>query len=200
MKNIFSLVVLVSLACLCLGVDQVEAQAGVAISPGIIRVDEPLLPGAYYNLPSLQVINTGEEASDYQVEIAKVAGLKELSPPAEFISFSPKSFHLEPGASQSISLGLNLPVKAKPGDYLAYIEAHPVSPDREGVSVGIAVASKVYFTIKPANIVVAVFTAITSFFVTRAPISYIVLGIVLLGIAIFFLRKYLKFELKIGRK
>ena len=200
MKNVFSLIILASLVFLCLGVGQTEAQVGVAISPGIIRVDEPLFPGAYYNLPSLQVINSGKEASDYGVELAKVAGLKELSPPVEFIDFNPKSFRLEPGASQTVSLGLSLPVKAKPGDYLAYIEAHPVSPDKEGVSIGIASAAKVYFTVKPANIFVAVFTAITSFFTTRAPISYIILGLVILGVVIFFLQRHFKFDLKIGRK
>lgn len=206
MKNIFSLIILASLTFFCLGIGQIEAQrAGVAISPGTIRVEEPLFPGAYYNLPSLRVTNTGEEASNYKVGLAKVAGLEKLSPPllsppADYIDFRPQSFHLESGDSQTVSLGLSLPVKAKPGDYLAYVEAYPVAPEGKGVSIGISVASKVHFTVKPANIIVAIYTAIISFFSTRAPISYIILGIVILGIVVFFLWRYIKFDFKVSRK
>lgn len=200
MKNVFALAaILVSLISLCLGAVQVQAQPGVGIMPGVIRVDEPLLPGGYYNVPSLQVVNTGQEASDYEVELARMAQQEELQAPPEFISFSPKSFHLEPGASQVVSLSLDIPVKAKPGDYLAYIEAHPVA-HAGGTSIGIAVATKLFFTIKPANIVVGVFAAISSFFSIRAPISYIVLGAVLLGIVVFFLRRRIRFEVKMERK
>ncbi|MCK4388141.1 MAG: hypothetical protein KAW00_05150 [Dehalococcoidia bacterium] len=200
MKKLLSLaVILMSIGLLCLGTVQVQAQVGVGIMPGIIRVDEPLLPGGHYKLPSLQVVNTGQEASEYEVELARMAEQKELQPPPEFISFSPKSFYLEPGANQVVSLSLAIPVKAKPGDYLAYIEAHPVSPGN-GMTIGIAAATKLFFTIKPANIVVGIFAAISSFFSTRAPISYIVLGVVALGIAVFFLRRRISFEVRVGRK
>ena len=200
MKKLLSLaVILLSIALLCLATGEVRAQAGVGIMPGVIRVDEPLLPGGHYNLPPVQVVNTGGEASEYEVELASMAEQEELQAPPEFISFSPKSFYLEPGASQVVSLSLNIPVKAKPGDYLAYIEAHPVSPGN-GMTIGIAAATKLFFTIKPANIVVGVFAAISSFFSIRAPISYIVLGAVLLGIVVFFLRRRISFEVRVGRK
>ena len=200
MKKLFTLVImLMGIVLLCLGIGEVQAQVGVGIMPGIIRVDEPLLPGGHYNLPSIQVVNTGQEASEYEVELARMAEQKELQPPPEFISFSPKSFYLEPGANQVVSLSLNIPVKAKPGDYLAYIEAHPVSPGN-GMTIGVAAATKLFFTIKPANIVVGVFAAISSFFSVRAPISYIVLGVVLLGIAVSLLRRRISFEVKVGRK
>ena len=199
MKKFFTLaVILMSIALLCVATGEVQAQAGVGIMPGVIRVDEPLLPG-HYNLPSVQVVNTGGEASEYEVELARMAEQEELHPPPEFISFSPKSFYLEPRANQVVSLSLDIPVKAKPGDYLAYIEAHPVAPGN-GTTIGVAVATKLFFTIKPANIVVGVFAAISSFFSVRAPISYIVLGAVLLGIVVFFLRRRISFEVKVGRK
>lgn len=202
MKRLFNLasVMLVSIVILCLVASYAQAQVGVGITPGIIRVDEPLLPGGYYKLPSLQVINTGSEASQYEVELTSMAEQEELQPPEDFISFSPKSFYLEPGASQVISLRLDIPVRAKPGDYLAYIEAHPVSPGAGGMSIGVAVATKLFFTIKPTNIVVGIAYSIAGFFTSRAPISYIVPGIIVLGVLVFFLRRHIRLEVRIGHK
>jgi hypothetical protein len=202
MKRLFNVaaVMLVSVIILCVGADYALAQAGVGIAPGVIKVEEPLFPGSYYKLPSLQVVNTGTVAGQYEIMLTSVAEQKELQPPKEFLSFSPGSFRLEPGASQTISLTLNIPARAKPGDYLAYIEAHPVSSGTGGTSVGIAVATKLFFTIKPANIFVSIGYSIAGFFTRTAPVSYIVLGIIVLGVIIFFLRQHIKFEVKIGHK
>ena len=193
-------VVLVSVFGLCLAAGNTQASVGVGIMPGTIRVDKPLLPGGIYSLPSVQVVNTGTEAGDYEVELASMAEQEELTPPAEFIVLSPTSFHLEPGANQSVSLSLSIPVKAKPGDYLAYIEAHPVAPGGGGMSIGVAAASKLYFTIKPANVLVGIANSIGNFFTRTAPASYIVLGVVAVGLAVFFLRRHIKVNIRVGRK
>lgn len=200
MKKINILVAVVAVVTFCLGAGSVQAQVGLGIMPGIIRVDEALMPGGHYQLPSLQVVNTGQEGSQYELELARMSGLKELQPPEEFISFSPRSFYLEPGANQVISLSLDIPIKAKPGDYLAYIEAHPVAQGEGGMSVGIAVATKLYFTVKPANVVAGVANAVVNFFSRTAPYSYTVLGIIVLGVVVFFLRRHLKFEVRMARK
>ena len=203
MKKTFSLlaVVLVGMLFLCLPAADIQAQSGVGIMPGIIRVDEPLLPGGRYNLSSLQVLNTGSEASDYGVELASMAEQEELQPPDDFIILSPTSFHLEPGANQVVSLSLDIPVKAKPGDYLAYIEAHPVATSPGGgMQIGVAAATKLYFTIKPANVFVGVANSIASFFTSTAPGSYIVLGIIVLGLVVFFLRRRIRVDIRIARK
>jgi hypothetical protein len=203
MKRTFSLlaVVLAGTLLLCLPAANVQAQSGVGIMPGIIRVDEPLLPGGRYDLPSLQVLNTGNESSDYGVELASMAEQVELQPPADFIILSPTSFHLEPGANQVVSLSLDIPVKAKPGDYLAYIEAHPLATSGGGgMQIGIAAATKLYFTVKPANVFVGVANSIANFFSRTAPGSYIVLGIIVLGLAVFFLRRRIRIDIRIARK
>jgi len=203
MKRLLNIVavMLVSLIILCLGASYALAQAGVGISPGKIRVDEPLFPGSYYKLPSLQVINTGSVASQYEISLSRMAKMEELQPTEAFLSFSPESFYLEPGASQAVSLNLNIPAGAQPGDYLAYIAARPVSPTAEGgTSVGIAAATKLYFTIEPANILVGIAYSIAGFFTSTAPVSYIVLGIIVLGVIIFFLRKVIKLEVRVGQK
>ena len=203
MNKTFSLlaIVLAAMLLLCLPAADIQAQLGVGIMPGIIRVDEPLLPGGRYNLPSLQVVNTGSEASDYGVELASMAEQEELQPPAEFIVFSPTSFHLEPGANQVVSLSLDIPVKAKPGDYLAYIEAHPVTTSAGGgMQIGVAAATKLYFTVKPANVFVAITNSIANFFARTAPGSYIALGVIVLGLVVFFLRRRIRVDIRIARK
>jgi hypothetical protein len=203
MKKTFSLlaVVLVGMFFLCLPAADIQAQSGVGIMPGIIRVDEPLLPGGRYNLPSLQVLNTGSEASDYEVELAFMSEQAELQPRAEFIILSPRSFHLEPGASQVVSLSLDIPVRAKPGEYLAYIEAHPVATGAgDGMQIAAAAATKLYFTVKPANVFVGVINSIATFFTNTAPGSYIVLGIIVLGLAVFLVRRRITVDITIARK
>jgi len=203
MKKTFSLlaIVLAGTLFLCLPAADIQAQLGVGIMPGIIRVDEPLLPGGRYNLPSLQVINTGSEASDYEVELAVMAEQEELQPPADFIIFSPTAFHLEPGANQVVSLSLDIPVKAKPGDYLAYVEAHPVATGGGGgMQIGVAAATKLYFTVKPANVFVAITNSIANFFARTAPVSYIALGVIVLGLVVFFLRRRIRVDIRIARK
>jgi hypothetical protein len=203
MKRILVLLAIVLAAALWLSLPaaDIQAQSGVGIMPGIIRVDEPLLPGGRYNLPSLQVVNTGNESSDYGVELASMAEQEELQPPAEFIILSPSSFHLEPGANQVVSLSLDIPLKAKPGDYLAYIEAHPVATGGGGgMQIGIAAATKLYFTVKPANVFVGVANSIANFFTRNAPGSYIALGVIVLGLLIFFLRRRIRIDIKIARK
>lgn len=186
---------------LCLPAIDVQAQLGVGIMPGIIQVDEPLLPGGRYDLSSLQVINTGNVSTDYGVEPASEAEQEELQPPADFIILSPTSFHLEPGASQLISLSLDIPLKAKPGDYLAYIEAHPVATaGGGGTQIGIVAATKLYFTVRPANAFVAITNSIANFLTRNAPVSYIVPGVIVLGLLVFFLQRRIRIDIRIGRK
>jgi hypothetical protein len=193
--------VLASAVFLCLPTADVQAQLGVGVTPGIIRVDEPLLPGGRYNLPSVQVINTGNVSSDYGVDLSSMAEQEELQPPADFIILSPTSFHLEPGASQIVSLSLDIPLKAKPGDYLAYVEAHPTATSGGGgTQIGVAAATKLYFTVKPANTFVAITNSIANFFTRNAPVSYIVPGVVLLGLLVFFLRRRIRINIRVARR
>ena len=203
MRKVFGLLAVVLAAGLlsCLPAARIDAQIGVGITPGTIRVDDPLLPGGRYSLPSLQVVNTGNVSSDYWVELASVAEQEELQPPVTYISLSPTSFALEPGAKQVVSLSLDIPLKARPGRYLAYIEAHPTATSGGGgMQIGVAAATKLYFTVKPANVLVAITNSITNLWVRTAPGSYLVLGVVALGLLAFFLHRRIRVDIKIVRK
>ena len=66
---IFSALLLV--ICLTyLNVNQVIAWIGVGVGTGKIQVTEKLKPGQIYILPSISVLNTGDEKGNYKVSIA----------------------------------------------------------------------------------------------------------------------------------
>ena len=175
------------------------AKIGVGVGLGKVQIDEPLSPGGIYNLPSLPVLNTGDEAGDYEVAVTYQHEQEQLRPVEEWFSFDPKTFYLEAGESQKVDISLNLPVKVKPGDYFAYLEAHPTAK-KEGVTIGVAAATKLYFTVKPAGVLGAAIARVTSWLENNAPYSYWVLaGLILLAI-IFIFRRFFALELGIRRK
>lgn len=57
-----------------------------------------------------------------------------------------------------------------------------------------------YFTVKPANVLVGTANAVANFFTGTAPGSYIVLGILVLALLVFFLRRHIKVDIRIARK
>jgi len=177
------------------------AKLGVGVNIGKIQVDQELKPGGIYKLPPVTVINTGDEKADYAVEVTYHAEQKELKPEQKWFFFYPKEFTLEPGKSQEVNISLHLPILAKPGDYFAYIEGHPIRKEGQ-VTIGIAAATKLYFKIVPSTWWQALYHKISTFFVANAPTSYIVLGIlVLLGIIVVINRYYaLKIAFKVEKK
>ena len=174
-------------------------EVGVGINMGKISVDEPMMPGGSYKLPPVSIINTGQVTSDYGMGVSYHQDQKELQPPAGWFEFDPKTVTLEPGKSQPISITLHVSVKAKPGDYFAYLEAHPVA--KEGnVAIGIAAAAKLYFTVKPANIFSAFANVVADFFKNRSPYSWVGLGVIVLIIAVFLFRRFVHISLRVERK
>jgi hypothetical protein len=195
------LVVISALAIFLLFGSASFANAGVGVMPGIIKVDQPLKPGGQYRLSSLQVVNTGNESTDYLVGVTTLGKQSELQPPEDFILFDPSEpFKLDAGANKVISISLSLPVNAKPGDYLAYIEAHPVSNASGGTSIGVSAATKLYFTIVPTSTVAAIMNSISNFLDREAPWSYVIPGAIVLGFLVYYMSRKLKFELKLTRK
>ncbi len=176
------------------------AGVGVGVNLGKIKIDEPLKPGGIYNLPSIGVINTGDEPGDYELAVTYHQDQPELKPAQEWFSFSPSSFPLEPGQSQSVAIKLSLPMKISPGDYFAYLEAHPIIKAGPGTTIGVAAATKAYFTIVPANIWQAITYRISSFFTVYAPWTYVILTIVIGAIIITIFRKFFAFQVGIRRK
>lgn len=197
-KIILSLII--ALTIIFLITSAALARIGVGVNLGKIKIDEPLKPGGIYNFPSLGVINTGDEPGDYEVEVTYHQDQPQLRPAQEWFSFNPSSFHLEPGESKSVAVKLSLPMKVKPGDYFCYLEAHPIIKAGPGTTIGVAAATKAYFSIIPANIWQAIYYKTTSFFVMYAPWTYVVLVVVMTAIIIAIFRKYFAFQIAIRKK
>lgn len=157
MKRLFTVFFLSCLLFLTL-TKNAEAKIGVGVNTGKIQVDELLKSGMIYTLPSITVINTGDEAATYQVGLAYHENQPELRPQEGWFEFSPQNFDLEPGKAQLVNIKINLPLKTIPGNYFAYLEAYPKKDAAiGGTSIGIAAASKLYFTIVQSSYLYAIY-------------------------------------------
>jgi len=179
------------------------AKIGVGVGLGKIQIDEKLSPGGIYKLPTLPVLNTGDEDGDYEVEVTYLSDQPEFQPPSEWFTFTPQSFSLDAGGSQLVNVSLTLPVDARAGNYFAFLEAHPKTKG-EGVTIGIAAATKLNFTVKPAGVLGAAIERVRSLLENNAPFSYIVIAVIsavlVLSLLIAVVRKYLTVKIRFKGK
>lgn len=174
----------------------VSAKLGVGIGTGKIQVDEKLKSGVIYNLPPVTVFNTGTEAAKYTLSVEYSVNQPELRPEKEWFVFKPDTFDLEPGTAQTVQMKLNLPLKTVPGDYFAYIQGQPITVTEAGVTaINIAAATKLYFTITPANFIQGVYYRLLSLWRETQPWSLrITLLLSVLSIS-YLLKKNLNIEI-----
>ena len=195
--------VLISGLCLLLLLPMLAlAKIGVGVGTGKITVDQPLKPGLIYTLPSLSVVNTGDEPGEYGVSIEYHEGQEQradmgLRPNKEWFKFEPESFYLEPGQSQPVQIKLSLPIKGvKPGKYFAYLEGHPVKKNVGGqTSIGVAAAAKLYFTVAPANIFQGIYYRFISLYSRYHPWDTIILALIFAALVLRFISKRFKFQI-----
>ena len=107
---------------------------------------------------------------------------------------------MEPGQSQARTVKLALPMKMNPGKYFAYLEAHPVITAGPGTTIGIAAATKTYFTVEPANIWQAIGWRVSTFLAVYAPWTYVVLAIIAGAVLIALFRRFFALQIGIRRK
>ena len=178
----------------------VLAKIGVGVGTGKIQVDEQLKPGINYKLPSLTVINTGDEPSDYGVSITYHQDIPQLRPKQGWFIFTPQNFYLKPGKVKVVDIKLNLPLEMEPGDYFAYLEAHPVATVQKGkTNIGVAAAAKLYFTVVPANFLYAIYYKIVSFFNVYAPWPQrVVIAILIVGLLVLF-KKFFNIQINLKK-
>ncbi len=173
----------------------VLAKVGVGMGAGEIRVDAPIHLGGIYELPSVRIFNTGDEVTTYGMGIAFHQDMHELRPGKGWFSFSPETFTINPGESQEVKIIMTVPIKGEPGDYFAFIESGPVPTNAPGTSVGVAVATKLYFTLIPANIFQAIGLRVASFFSSYSPWSWGILGFVTFTGLMAILRRFFSFNI-----
>jgi hypothetical protein len=181
----------------------VSARIGVGVGLGKIQIDKLLQAGGIYNLPDLPVINTGDEAGQYDTSVGYLKGATQLRPDQEWFLFEPQSFYLEPGKVQLVKITLTLPTKIQPGDYFAYLEGHPANKSSNGqTSIGVAAATKIYFTVAPSNIFQASYYRAASLYTQYSPWDTIVLAIIAFAGIVYFAWKFIskRFQFNITKK
>lgn len=178
------------------------ARIGVGVGAGKVNVSEKLRPGGIYDLPTIPVLNTGDEPSDYKFTLEYHEGQEGredmgLKPDANWFNFTPQTFRLEPGKAQAVKVTLTIPTKVRPGKYFAYLEAQPTSNDTKNgnASIGIAAASKLWFTVAPSNIFLGIYYRFISLYVRYHPWDTIVLSVLAFAGLIFWLSKKVKLQI-----
>jgi len=126
-------------------VSTASADSGIGITPGRIQVNDVLKPGGRYELPSLAVINTGDEKQTYEVVLSFEDGNGLQRPAPSWMKIEPKKFALDGQESRSVSVNISLPGGVEPGDYFAYLEAKMVNDS--GQSIHASVATQLAFTV-----------------------------------------------------
>lgn len=174
----------------------VFAKLGVGVATGKIVVEQILHPGEIYNLPPLNVLNTGDETAVYGVGIAYHESQWEARPAADWFKFKPSSFELKPGESQTVTISLQLPVKAQPGKYFAYVEGFPQKKaETGGTSIGIAAATKLYFEIAPSNLLTGLYYRLITFWKDNLPWSNIIGGTLAGLLILSYLKRHFHIEI-----
>lgn len=176
------------------------AKIGVGVNTGKIQVDEELKAGMIYKLPPITIINTGDESAEYEASVAYHQDQSELRPKQDWFIFTPQRFHLEPGKGQLVEIKINLPLRIAPGDYFAYLEGHPIAVVKKGTAnIGVAAASKLYFTVVPANIFYGIYYKIITFFNVYAPWPQrVVVAILIVGLLVLF-KKFFNIQINLKK-
>lgn len=174
----------------------VFGRIGVGVGVGKIQMDQSLKAGGIYDLPTLPVLNTGDESGQYEVTVEYHEGVPQMRPAREWFHFEPQSFSLEPGKVQLVKTTITIPTKTQPGEYFAYLESHPLAKSVSGqTSVGIAAAAKLYFTVAPANIFQGIYYRLISLYSRYYPWDLIVLALIFVAVLFRFVGKRFKFQI-----
>jgi hypothetical protein len=106
---------------------------------------------------------------------------------------------LEAKQAESVNIRLTLPTGADPGDYFAFIEAHPMN-ESQGVRISIAAATKLSFTVKPSNWFQAQRVQLNRYIDDNEPWSYVIPGAALIALLLLTLRRFFRVRLRLERR
>jgi hypothetical protein len=190
--------ILCALALACtfalLGTSSSRADRGVGINVSRIAVAESLKQGGSYSLPTFAVVNTGDETAMYEVSVDHIANQVEHSPDPRWFEFRPSRFELAPGESQDVAAHLTLPAGAQTGDYYGQVQAQLVADD-VGTSIGLAAATRLTFSVESSGWFAAQRLRISRFLRDLEPWTYVVEGVLLVGVAGYLIVRYSPYKL-----
>ena len=198
MKRLVALCMIGALALIATG-STASADQGVSVSLGKIDVSQRLSPGGRYHLPTVTVTNIGDNPQRYDVVVNYLNDAQRDRPPSSWFEISPSSVDLAPHESKAIQLDIDLPTGARPGSYLALIEAHP-SQLAEGTTISAGAATRVSFVVKPANLLAAWRLKLSQTMDHYGPWSYVFPGLALGALILFMVRRSLRLSVNIERR
>jgi hypothetical protein len=168
-----------------------HAGSGVALDLGAVDVDQALVPGGRYRLPTIGVRNPGTSASSYVMTVSVPEGLTSAGLEDDWFAFTPSTFALEPGDTQPVEVSLELPPGARAARYEGLLVAQVTSPDGKGVQIGAAAGTRLTFTVRPANWLQGFLQWLWALLVGGAPWTYLLPALLgMLAGARFFKRRF----------
>lgn len=184
------------------------AGPGTGISPSKVELTDPVGQGETVHLPLFSVRNFGDEDGAFRMDVTHYTDQEQLIVGDSWIKLEPDQFTLEAGESQSIEVVMTVPEDATVGDYRILIRAagSPATRADGGgqVSVGVAAASTISFSVKNVNFHFydPAVDPVVDFFVTRSPFSYIGTGMLLVLLVVYlFQRRYgIAIDIGVSRK
>jgi hypothetical protein len=177
------------------------ARIGVGVSLGKVELKENLKPGLTYKLPTVVVFNNGDVKSDYEMTLQFNEKQPQRKPGAYWVQFTPQHFTIQPGKSQQVTMSIKAPSAARPGDYFAYIEAHPLKKDKTGkTAINIAAATKLSFKVAPANIFQKLYYFLLDLWNRFKRLIIVIFILAAMAGAITYSRRHINVELKKKRK
>ena len=136
------------LSLLVLASEPGGAKIGTGVGAGPITLAAPARAGNTYNLPSLWVVNTGDETSVYRVAVDPNVARGDARRLARgWVKVAQGSFALTPGQGRWVPLSLHVPPTAPAGRYRANLVAGTVRDNSGGAGVGASAATELRFTI-----------------------------------------------------
>ena len=136
------------LLLLMLAVAPAGASIGVGVGAAPLRLAAPASPGGSYQLPSLYVVNTGSQASDYLVRVQLLGHPPGRDVPAAWVHLGLTRLQLGAHDHALIPVTLAVPKDAPGGAYRTDLIASTVMtrPGR-GAGLGAAAADLLSFTV-----------------------------------------------------
>ena len=68
------------------------------------------------------------------------------------------------------------------------------------MTITVAAATKLYFSVRPSNIFVAIGAKVSTFFNATAPVSYVLLGVVAVFVVVFIFKRFFRIRFAVERK
>lgn len=134
------------------GAPAAEAKIGTGVGAAPIALSAPARAGSSYSLPSLWVVNTGDEPAVYRVAVGpSSSGKKMAGVPRGWVKIGRDGFNLTPGEGTWVPLSLQVPADAAAGRYEANLVAGTLRQNSGGAGLGAAAATRLQFTVTPGR-------------------------------------------------